>query len=193
MSQKEAESYYPESLEDWREWLEENHISEQSIWVICYKKDSDKPSLAWSDLVDEALCFGWIDSTRRAIDEEKFKQYFSKRKPNGTWSKINKEKVELLIADGRMTEAGLELIRIAKENGSWTVLDNVEALILPEDLKTAFKGNKDAKAFYEGLSKSIKKQILSWLVFAKREETRTKRIEAIIDSTSKGIVPNGFR
>lgn len=193
MSQKEAESYYPESLGDWREWLKINHKTEQSVWVICYKKDSDKPSLAWSDLVDEALCFGWIDSTRRAIDDEKFKQYFSKRKPNGTWSKINKEKVELLVADGRMTEAGLELIRIAKENGSWNILDDVEALIVPEDLKTAFEGNNKAKEFYEDLSKSIKKQILSWLVFAKREETRKKRIDEIIDATSKGIVPNGFR
>lgn len=193
MSQKEAESYYPESLGDWREWLKINHKTERSVWVICYKKDSDKPSLAWSDLVDEALCFGWIDSTRRAIDDEKFKQYFSKRKPNGTWSKINKEKVELLIADGRMTEAGLELIRIAKENGSWNILDDVEALIVPEDLKTAFEGNNEAKEFYEDLSKSLKKQILSWLVFAKREETRKKRIDEIIDATSKGIIPNGFR
>ncbi len=193
MSQKEAELYYPESLDEWRNWLSENHDKEQSIWVICYKKNSDKPSLAWSDLVDEALCFGWIDSTRRAIDDEKFKQYFSKRKPNGTWSKINKEKVEQLIKDGRMTQAGLELIRIAKGNGSWNILDEVEALILPPDLETAFLKNNNAKDFYEGLSKSIKKQILAWLVFAKREETRTKRIEAIIDSTSKGIVPNGFR
>lgn len=193
MSQKEAQSFCPSSLEDWRNWLEQHHESEQSVWFIFNKKDSDKPTITWSDAVDEALCFGWIDSTRRPISEDQFKIYFSKRKAKSTWSRINKEKVERLVNNGRMTKAGMELIRIAKENGSWTMLDEVEALIVPADLKAAFENNPPAREFYEGLSKSLKKQILAWLLFAKREETRTTRINRIIESTSNGIVPNGFR
>lgn len=182
MSQKTAKEYYPKSAKEWRTWLEQNHEKEQSVWVIFYKKHTGKPTMTWSEAVDEALCFGWIDSTRNAIDDEKFRQFFSQRKPKSTWSKINKDKVAELIIDKRMTPAGMRLIDLAKENGSWTFLEPVDNMIVPEDLKAAFKANLQAQKMYDQLSDSNKKSILYWLISAKREETRQKRITQIIDA-----------
>lgn len=186
------ETFCPISQREWREWLEENHHTKQSIWLICYKKSSDKPTLAWSDAVDEALCFGWIDSTRRSIDEESFMQYFGRRKPNSMWSKVNKEKVEKLITDGRMTEAGLVTFEIAKQNGSWNILDQVDELIIPDDLEIAFSKHAGSKDFFLNQSKSVKKMMLSWIVLAKRDETRQKRIDEIAECAGKGTKPKHF-
>ncbi len=193
MKEKEIESFYPTSKQQWRAWLKKNHAKKTSVWLICYKVKSGKPTITWSEAVDEALCFGWIDSIRRPVDEEKFLQFFGKRKPVSTWSKVNKEKVQNLIAQGRMTAAGLVCIDIAKQNGSWTILDKVEALIIPTDLNKAFKTQKGSREFFLSLSKSVKKSILQWLVLAKREETRMKRINEIATLTSKGLLPKQFR
>ena len=151
------------------------------------------PAVSWSEAVDEALCFGWIDSTKRPIDEEKYMQYYGKRKPTSTWSKVNKEKVEKLIADGRMTSAGLESIKIAKQNGSWNILDTVEALIIPDDLEKAFKTTPGSRDFFLALSKSAKKSILHWLVMAKRPETRQKRIKETVESAGQHLLPKPLR
>ncbi len=186
------EIFCPSNSQEWRNWLEENHDKKQSIWLICYKKSSDKPTLDWSDAVDEALCFGWIDSTRRSIDVESYMQYYGKRKPNSMWSKINKQKVEKLMADGRMTKAGLAAIEVAKQNGSWTILDQVEELIIPSDLEAAFSKHDGSKDFYLSQSKSVKKMMLSWIVLAKRDETRQKRITEIAECASKGMKPKHF-
>lgn len=176
---KEIEQFYPKNQAEWREWLEEHHVDKQAVWLQQHAKKSEKPSITWSDAVDEALCFGWIDSKKVKLDHETTLQFFSKRKAKGTWSKINKDKIERLIAEGKMTPAGLAIIEIAKENGSWTILDEVDALILPPDLEVALKSLPPAMDYYEGLSKSIKKMMLYWLVSAKRSETRQKRIDEI--------------
>lgn len=192
MQKKETETFYPTSQSKWRAWLKANHQKKQSVWVIMYKKDSGMPTMGWSEAVDEALCFGWIDSTRRPIDDEKFMQFFSKRKPTGTWSKINKEKIVRLIDAGLMAEAGLHSIETAKQNGSWTILDDVEEMIIPADLLKAFKAYKGAKEYFLGLSKSVKKMILHWLVMAKRDETRQKRIAEIALLASQKLKPKQF-
>ena len=145
-----------------------------------YKKDTGVPTVSWSNAVDEALCFGWIDSIRKSLDDEKFIQYYSKRKPKSIWSKINKEKVKQLIDQGLMTEAGLKSIQIAKQNGSWTVLDDVEALKIPVDLEAKFKTRPGSKARFLSLSKSVRKVMLFGLMYAKRPETRQKRIDEIM-------------
>ena len=189
---KDIEEYYPKNKKDWRNWLELNHKEKDAVWVIFYKVKSPKHNLSWSDSVDEALCFGWIDSTKRSLDEERFIQYFSKRKAKSNWSKVNKDKVKILIEQGLMMEAGHKSIEIAKENESWTILDAVEALIVPDDLKTAFSKTKSASEFYESLSNSNKKSILYWLNSAKRAATREKRITDIIESGSKGLKPKYF-
>jgi uncharacterized protein YdeI (YjbR/CyaY-like superfamily) len=189
MPKNEIETFCPTSRKDWRKWLQKNHSSKQAVWLICYKKKCNIPTVVWSDAVDEALCFGWIDSIRKTLDEEKFIQFFSKRKPNGTWSKVNKEKINQLIDKGRMTAAGFASIEKAKQNGSWTILDEVEELIIPKDLKTAFKTKTGSKQHFLSLSKSVKKLMLQRLVFAKRPETRQKRIIEIIELFNKKKKP----
>lgn len=190
---EEIETFYPSTQTDWREWLQENHLSKQSVWLIYYKKKSKIPSISWSEAVDEALCFGWIDSTARPIDDEKYMQFFTKRKPNSVWSKINKDKVEKLIATGKMRQAGFESIEKAKQNGSWTILDSVEELSIPEDLEAAFQANEGSKDFFMSLSKSAKKMILYWLVSAKQQSTRQKRINEIAELAAQKLKPKQFR
>lgn len=190
---EEIETFYPSTTADWREWLQENHLSKQSIWLIYYKKKSKIPSISWSEAVDEALCFGWIDSTARPIDDEKYMQFFTRRKATSVWSKINKDKVEKLIAAGKMSQAGFESIEKAKQNGSWTILDSVEELAIPEDLEVAFQANDGSKDFFMGLSKSVRKAILQWLVLAKQQSTRQKRINEIAELAAQKLKPKQFR
>ena len=178
---KETETFCPKNQKEWREWLKKNHQSKQSVWLILYKKESNKPLIGWSGAVDEALCYGWVDSVRRSVDKEKFMQFFSIRKPKGTWSKINKEKVNQLINKGLMAQAGLEAIETAKQNGSWTILDTVEELKIPRDLAKEFKAQPGSKDYFLSLSKSVRKMILQWIVLAKRPETRQKRITEIAE------------
>lgn len=193
MSSKNEEIYYPKSRTDWRNWLLRNHKTKQSVWLVFYNNKSEKKSISWSNAVDEAICFGWIDSKKQKIDEFCYRQYYSKRNPNSTWSKINKEKVEQLIKSGLMTESGLKSIEVAKENGSWTILDEVEELIVPKDLKQALKSYKNAFEYFDSQSKSIKKMLLYWVASAKRPETRQKRIEEIAELASNEQKPKQFR
>ncbi|MGG5507364.1 MULTISPECIES: YdeI/OmpD-associated family protein [unclassified Myroides] len=190
---KEIETFYPQSRAAWRQWLEENHETKQSIWLVYYTKKSNIPSLSWREAVDEALCFGWIDSTRKKVDDSSSIQYFSKRKPKSVWSKINKEIVQLLIDNNQMTKAGFESIAIAKQNGSWAILDEVEALIIPEELELAFAQHSGSKEYYLSLSKSTRKIILSWIVLAKREETKQKRISQLVESMRQKQLPPQIR
>ena len=193
MCKKEIETYCPKNQKNWREWLEKNHQSKQSIWLIYFKSSTKVASLSWSEAVDEALCFGWIDSTKKTIDKERYMQYFSRRKPNSTWSKINKDKVAELIQNNRMAKAGFDSIKTAKQNGTWSLMDDVEKLIIPEDLRIALNKNESSMEFFQNQSKSIKKGMLYWVVIAKRTETRKKRIAEIVQSAAKGTRPNHFR
>jgi uncharacterized protein YdeI (YjbR/CyaY-like superfamily) len=179
MQKIEAETFYPANQQEWRQWLEENHSSKQAVWVVMHKKASKRPSISWSDAVDVALCFGWIDSVKRSVDSESSIQFFSKRKPKSGWSKINKAKVERLIEGGLMTAAGLVCIETAKQNGSWIILDEVEELTIPRDLEQALQDQPGAEAFFLNLSRSVRKAMLQWLVLAKRPETRQNRINEI--------------
>ncbi len=186
------ETFCPTNRIDWRKWLKKNHQTKQSVWLVCYTKKSNQPTVNWSETVDEALCFGWIDSTRKTIDEFSFMQFFSKRKPNSTWSKINKEKVQKLIDNGLMSQAGLDIIETANQNGSWTILDEVEELKIPNDLEKAFKKHKGSKDYFLSLSKTVRKMMLQWLVLAKRPETRQKRINEIAEQAGQNKKPKQF-
>ena len=190
--EKEIEKFYPKSRQEWREWLQDNHDKKQSVWLIYYKKKSNIPTVIYSEAVDEALCFGWIDSKSKPIDEHKFMQFFSRRKPNRVWSRVNKEKIERLTNEGLMTKAGYEIIEIAKQNGSWTILDEAEALIIPDDLDKELQKRKNAKEYFLSLSRSDKRNILQWLVLAKRQETREKRIAEIVELADKNQKPKQF-
>jgi len=192
MAITDNDKVYATTRQEWRTWLSENHAKKQGAWLIQFKKNTGRPSLSWSDAVDEALCFGWIDSIKKKLDDECAAQFFSRRKPTSTWSRINKEKVNRLIGDGLMTPAGLERVETAKRNGSWTILDKVEALTVPKDLIAAFKLHKGSKRYFDKLSKSTRKAILQWLVLAKRPETRQKRINEVARLASQHMKPKQF-
>jgi uncharacterized protein YdeI (YjbR/CyaY-like superfamily) len=190
---KDVEDYCATNKEEWRMWLKLNHKKETAVWLIFYKKKSPHYNLSWSDAVDEALCFGWIDSTKRTIDSEQYRQYFSKRKAKSNWSKVNKDKVKTLIVQGLMETEGYKSIELAKENGSWTILDGVEALIVPEELKLELANYSGAEAYFESLSKSDKRILLYWVVSARRDETKQKRISAIAENASHQLKPKQLR
>ncbi len=186
------DTFHPADRKEWRQWLIIHHHVQLSVWVVYYKVKTGQRGLSWSEAVDEALCFGWIDSKAIPLDEHRYMQFFSRRKPKSVWSRINKEKIDRLIADGLMTEAGMRSIEIAKENGSWTSLDEAEDLIIPKDLEKAFKQHKGSKNFFTGLSKSVRKAILQWIAMAKLPETRERRINEVAELGSKGKRPKQF-
>jgi uncharacterized protein YdeI (YjbR/CyaY-like superfamily) len=186
---QEVEIFCPKNRMEWRQWLEKNHIIKQSVWLVYFKKNSGNFTLSWSEAVDEALCFGWIDSTAKSIDDKQYKQFFTKRKPKSVWSKINKDKIERLCKEGLISKAGFDAIEIAKENGSWTILDDVESLNIPLELQNEFECNPNAKKYFQSLSNSVKKQFLYWIVSAKRDETKQKRIDEIIHLANQNQKP----
>ena len=178
---KDKEHLYFKNATAWREWLHNNHHSSAGVYLIFYKVNSPFESMRWEEAVQVAICYGWIDSTVRNVDEHSRKQMFTPRKEKSVWSKLNKTYIEKLIADNLMHESGLSKIERAKLNGSWTSLDAVEDLIIPEDLDLAFKQNQIAFENYQNFSPSYRKSYLYWLNQAKRPETRNNRIATIID------------
>ncbi|WP_445214821.1 YdeI/OmpD-associated family protein [Brasilonema sp. UFV-L1] len=186
---KQLETVYAEDRKKWREWLEKNHRTCVGVWLIYYKLKSGKPSVQYSEAVKEALCFGWIDSKVKSIDKERYMQIFTPRKPKSVWSKLNKQYIQELIEQNLMTEAGFNKIEVAKQNGSWTTLDKIEALIIPTDLKQALEANETANKYFETFSNSSKKNILFWIDSAKRPQTRLNRIEQTISSAAENKSP----
>lgn len=172
---------------EWRTWLQENHNNYSGVYLIFYKVESKEVSMRWEEAVKVALCFGWIDSTVKSLGNGKRQQYFTPRKPKSVWSALNKRYIKELLADNLMHESGLNSIKIAKKNGSWTSLDDVENLVIPPELQTAFDKNPTAFTNYQAFSKSYKKGYLYWLNQAKRQATREKRISEIIKFCEKNI------
>ena len=187
----DAEQVQPTSREEWRVWLEANHATSTGVWLVAYTKGSGKQQLAYEDVIEELLCFGWVDSTARKIDTERSALYVAPRKKGSTWAATNKARVERLEAQDLMTEAGRAVIDRAKTDGSWTILDPVEALEVPPDLLAAFTANPSVAQRYEALGVGTKKQVLWSVVSAKRAETRAARIAAIVQRGLAGepLVP----
>jgi uncharacterized protein YdeI (YjbR/CyaY-like superfamily) len=175
------EDFYAKNRQEWHQWLEENHSSSPGVWLIYYKKNSDKPRVGYEEAVEEALSFGWIDSKVKVLDEERYKQVFTPRKQGSNWSKTNKNRVRKLIKNGLMHPAGQEKVNTAKKDGSWNFLDDIEDLIIPADLKQTFKQNRKAQKNFESFSDSSKKQILYWIAIAKKLETRQTRIKKTVE------------
>lgn len=184
------QAIHAKTREEWREWLMNNHQSEKSVWLIIYRKESGTPSVYYPEAVDEALCFGWIDSKPNKRDSNSYYQFFAKRNPKSNWSKVNKEKVAKLTEQGLMELAGLEMIEIAHQNGTWTALDEVENITVPEDLQELFSKNKTAFDNWERFSRSSKRGILEWILNAKKAETRQKRIAETVSLAEKNIKAN---
>lgn len=171
---------YFKNTDEWRAWLHENHATSTGVELIFYKVNCEHESMRWEEAVKVALCYGWIDSTVRKIDEVSRKQSFSPRKAKSVWSKINKNYIEDLISQNLMHESGLKSIILAKQNGSWESLDAVENLEIPNDLLLAFYQNEIAFFNYNNFSKTYQKSYLYWLNQAKKENTRQIRITQII-------------
>jgi len=186
-------SVHPKSRAEWRKWLEENQARKEGVWLISYKKDTGKPRFDYDESVEEALCFGWIDSKPAKLDEERSMLWFAPRKAKTNWSKLNKDRVEKMIKAGLMAPAGLAKVEAAKKDGSWNALDGVEALEIPPDLAKAFSKNKKAKEYFDAFPRSVKRGILEWILNAKRPETRAKRIEETVSLAEKNIRANQWR
>ncbi|MGB3186166.1 MAG: YdeI/OmpD-associated family protein [Ornithinimicrobium sp.] len=174
-----------------REWLEKHHATAPAVWLVYYKKDSGTPSITWSQAVDEALCYGWIDSKSKPIDQHRYEQYFTPRNPKSPWSKVNKNKIKGLIRASRVRHPGLKAVSEAQDNGSWTILDDAENHIVPEDLAAAFP-DQAARDNFEALTPSRRRNILQWIVLAKREETRSRRIAQTAQAATNGTAPNNL-
>jgi uncharacterized protein YdeI (YjbR/CyaY-like superfamily) len=175
--------------QEWRQWLVQNHLTSIGIWLIYQKVKSGKPSILYPEAVKEALCFGWIDSKVKSLDEERYMQIFTPRKTGSVWSKQNKQYIKELIAQNLMTEAGLAKITIAKEDRSWYALDEIEKLATPPDLARALAVNQTAYQHFEAFSNSTKKNILFWIASAKRLETRINRIEQTLKCAAQNQSP----
>ncbi len=174
------------SRAQWREWLEANADTSPGIWLVMPRRGNDHPAPSYDEVVEEALCFGWIDSTVRTRDERFGLQLVTPRKPTSTWSASNKERLSRLIPAGLMTERGLRAIEVAKGNGSWEILDTVERLEVPDDLATALDADPAAREFFDGMPPGIRKQNLYFVVSAKRPETRAARIAKIVTAAREG-------
>jgi uncharacterized protein YdeI (YjbR/CyaY-like superfamily) len=189
----ELPRYQPKSRADWRAWLEKNHATAAGVWFVYYKKASAKERVSYEDAVEEALCFGWIDSVQRVVDAERTMLRFSPRKPKSAWSKLNKGRVGRLMRVGLMTPAGLAKIEAAKRDGSWSALDAVERLTMPADLKAALAADPDAARHFAAFPPSSKKIILGWIASAKRPETRAKRVSETVRQAAKNLKANHYR
>ena len=166
-----------ETRDEWRAWLEANHATASGVWHVSWRPASGRPRVPYEEAVEEALCFGWIDSKGGNLDEQRARQYYAPRNPKSGWARSNKERVERLIAEGRMAAAGLAAIERARENGAWTLLDDVENLVVPDDLAAAFAANPPAADHFAAFPRSVRRAMLEWIVQARKPETRAARID----------------
>lgn len=174
------------SRAQWRAWLRKNHKRTEGIWLVTYKKHVADKYLSFEDKVQEALCFGWIDSVPRKLDADRTMHYLSPRRPGSVWSAINKAHVERLIAQRRMTAAGLAKVEAAKADGSWHTLTSVDRMEIPADLAKALARSKTAQEHFNAFPPGIRKNILYWVTSAKTAETRKKRISTTVREAAQG-------
>ena len=177
----------PKSRKAWRAWLEKHHATSAGTWLVYAKKHSGLPSLTYKDAVEEALCFGWIDSKIHPLDDDFYMQVFTPRKPKSGWSALNKARVKQLLAAGLMTAAGLAVVEAAKASGAWNANDHAEKLIVPPDLERAINANAEASRNWASYTDSRRKGVLYRLAGAKRPETRAKYLQQIVENMARSL------
>ena len=180
-----------EDREAWRRWLEANHATASGAWLVMWRRASERESVDYAAAVEEALCFGWVDGRADPLDDLRSKQYFAPRKPRSPWAKSNRERVERLSAEGRMAPSGLAVVERAKADGSWAIFESVDRLEVPDDLAAALQARPAAPETWDGYPRSVRHAALSWVVLARRPETRAKRIEVIAEAARRGERPVG--
>ncbi|WP_018330612.1 YdeI/OmpD-associated family protein [Actinomycetospora chiangmaiensis] len=181
-----------ESREQWRAWLAEHHATSSGIWLVTWKKGHG-PALTYDEIVDEALCVGWVDSQPRTVDEGRSRRLLTPRRPGSNWSRVNKERVERLTAAGLMLPAGLAAVERARADGTWTALDAVENLTEPDDLRAALDAVPTARSQWEGFPRSARRAILEWIQAARTAPTRTRRIDQTVSEAAVGRRANQWR
>ena len=175
---------------EWRRWLEVNHSQDEAIWVVIQKVKSPNPGIKYDEALDEALCFGWIDGKMRRLDEYEFIQWFSPRRRNSLWSRRNRDKVEMLNEEGRMTVAGLAEVEKAKKNGRWeAAYSSKDTPTMPDDLLEALKSNKVAHDNFSAFPNSARFMYIHWINDAKRDSTRARRINRVVERAAENRKP----
>ena len=178
---------YITNRNEWNKWLSKHHNEEKEVWLVFLKKETRKPSIEYESAVEEALCFGWIDSVIKKIDDEKYARKFTPRKDKSRWSELNKRRAERMITEGRMTEFGLAKIETAKKSGNWDKVERLDiSFDLPPEFKQALAKNKKAKEHFAKLAPTYQKHYIGWITVAKRQETKQKRIKESISLLEKG-------
>ena len=174
------------TVAQWHDWLAEHHGRTQGVWLVSFKQRTGKPAIPYEEAVCEALCYGWIDSTYRSLDDERGALWWSPRRKGSLWARSNKERVERLEAEGRMTDAGRAAIEAAKADGSWSILEPVEALLVPDDLAAALAERPGARGRWDTFAPTIRRAYLLWVATARRPETRTRRVTESADLVAQG-------
>jgi uncharacterized protein YdeI (YjbR/CyaY-like superfamily) len=186
----ESEKVFVENVQELRAWLKKNYTRTESVWLVKRKKDFAETFISYDEIVDELICFGWVDSLPRKLDDQRTMLRISPRNPKSNWSGVNKKRVERLSKAGKMEASGLKMIEIAKTNGTWDFLNDVEQLIIPPDLEAAFKTNDKARYYYNRFPDSSKRGILEGIKNAKQASTRKKRIRETIVKAAENIKAN---
>ena len=184
---------HAKTRKEWRKWLEKNSQTEKSVWLIIYHKNSNTKSIYYEEAVEEAICFGWIDSIAHKRNSESKYQFFAQRKPKSNWSKANRERAEKMSAQGLMTPTGQMLIDLAKKTGTWEALADVQKSVIPDDLQKQLNKNKTALKNFLAFPPSSKRIILEWILNAKKDDTRQKRIEETVRLAAGNIRANHYR
>ena len=177
---------HPKTIDEWRRWLTRHHHDTNGVWLARWKKASGKLPLDYAQIVEEALCFGWIDGVTNTLDDGRQAQLLTPRRRGSGWSPSNKERVQRLVADGRMTDAGMRVIEAARADGSWSMQDAAEALIEPPELASALDASPEARRHWDAFPRSPRRALIWWVMSAKRSETRQRRVTTIVEEASQG-------
>jgi uncharacterized protein YdeI (YjbR/CyaY-like superfamily) len=178
--------FHPVDLPAWRRWLEAHHDDTRGVWVASWRKGSGREAVPYAALVEEAICFGWIDSTVNTLDDHRNLQLLTPRRPRSPWTRLNRQRAADMEAAGLMTDAGRRAIEAARTNGWWTISDSVEDLIEPAPLTVALDAEPAARAAWDDFPPSARKMMLWWIVSAAKEETRATRIATIVEKAAVG-------
>jgi uncharacterized protein YdeI (YjbR/CyaY-like superfamily) len=192
-SPAQRERVHLERRADWRAWLARHAADSDGVWLVSWRNGSGRPAMTYDEAVEEALCFGWVDSRAGRLDDDRSMLRFTPRRPGSAWSRSNKQRVERLLEQGRMTEAGLRLVEQARRDGSWTLLDDVEDLVVPDDLAAALGQRPPAREHWDSFPRSVRRGILEWIVSAKRPETRRRRVLETAERAAVGERANQRR
>lgn len=178
------------SRAQWRRWLGQHHDTSPGAWVVTYKKDTDGPYVAYADIAEEAIAYGWVDSQPRKLDEQRSQLLVTPRKPKSNWSRVNKERVQRLEQSNLLTGPGRAAVEVARQNGSWSALDDVENLVEPDDLTAALDADPAARRYWDEFPRSTRRGILEWILNAKKAHTRQKRIAETVRLAAEDIRAN---